>query len=298
MKKFLQYSCICSLAVVVAMGGRIGRADIVTSFDTGEGFVVGSIVDGQNGWTQFVASAAQPTVSDTNPFSGDAHLNISDDPAIGDGTLTGGFSPLDPDGLPSSTPSLFSVMLYIDDILGADYDVVGQTPNEGFLTYRVKFNFQGNIFILDDPDATLQFVDTGVAWDQQSYSQLMVDLDPSTSTIEYFYNGNLIYTGNMFAGTTVEQVICLSDNFQGAATNPGAFGDFDDINLIQNPMKQMGCDFEIGDINQDGIISLLDVSPFVNILTSSGFQCEADINEDGAVTLTDVAPFVAILTGG
>jgi hypothetical protein len=59
-----------------------------------------------------------------------------------------------------------------------------------------------------------------------------------------------------------------------------------------------GCDFEIGDVNQDGLITLLDVNPFVAILIGGGFQCEADINEDGSVTLTDVDPFVALLTGG
>ncbi len=57
-----------------------------------------------------------------------------------------------------------------------------------------------------------------------------------------------------------------------------------------------GCDFALGDVNQDGIVSLLDVDPFVALLTKTMFQCEADINQDGAVTLLDVDPFVAILT--
>ena len=59
-----------------------------------------------------------------------------------------------------------------------------------------------------------------------------------------------------------------------------------------------GCDFETGDVNRDGIVSLLDVSAFVDLLAKGGFQCEADINEDGVVTLTDVEPFVILLTGG
>ena len=59
-----------------------------------------------------------------------------------------------------------------------------------------------------------------------------------------------------------------------------------------------GCDFAVGDVNQDGTVSLLDVDPFVTLLTSQGFQCEADVNEDGAVTLLDVDPFIGLLTGG
>ena len=59
-----------------------------------------------------------------------------------------------------------------------------------------------------------------------------------------------------------------------------------------------GCSFGLGDVNQDGIVNLLDVDPFVAVLATGGFQCAADINEDGAVNLLDVDPFVALLTGG
>ena len=54
----------------------------------------------------------------------------------------------------------------------------------------------------------------------------------------------------------------------------------------------------LGDINKDGSVDLLDVQPFVNLLSSGGFQVEADINCDGSVDLLDVQPFVNILAGG
>jgi opacity protein-like surface antigen len=63
-------------------------------------------------------------------------------------------------------------------------------------------------------------------------------------------------------------------------------------------LSEGGCDFEVGDVNQDGGVSLLDVDPFVTLLTAGTFQCEADINGDGSVTLLDVDPFVLLLTGG
>ncbi len=52
----------------------------------------------------------------------------------------------------------------------------------------------------------------------------------------------------------------------------------------------------LGDVNQDGVISLLDVQPFVLLVTDSEFQIEADINRDGFVDLLDVQPFVELLT--
>ena len=54
-------------------------------------------------------------------------------------------------------------------------------------------------------------------------------------------------------------------------------------------------EFAIGDVNQDGVVDLLDVSPFVAALNSGDFQHEADVNCDGVVSLLDVQPFVELL---
>ena len=54
----------------------------------------------------------------------------------------------------------------------------------------------------------------------------------------------------------------------------------------------------LGDVNLDGEVNLLDVQPFVDIITDNGFQAEADVNQDGSVDLLDVAEFVLLLTGG
>ncbi len=56
--------------------------------------------------------------------------------------------------------------------------------------------------------------------------------------------------------------------------------------------------FILGDVNGDGTVNLLDVSPFVNAIANNLFIPEADINEDGVVNLLDVDPFVNLLAGG
>ena len=53
----------------------------------------------------------------------------------------------------------------------------------------------------------------------------------------------------------------------------------------------------LGDVNFDETVNLLDVDPFIDLLTAGTFQSEADCNEDGAVNLLDVEPIV-ILSGG
>ena len=54
----------------------------------------------------------------------------------------------------------------------------------------------------------------------------------------------------------------------------------------------------LGDINRDGIVDLLDVKPFVNLLVAGAFEPEGDFNQDCFVDLLDVQLFVATLTGG
>ena len=54
----------------------------------------------------------------------------------------------------------------------------------------------------------------------------------------------------------------------------------------------------IGDINGDGFVNLLDVNPFVALLSDGIFNAAGDINGDGEVNLLDVSGFVDLLANG
>ena len=54
----------------------------------------------------------------------------------------------------------------------------------------------------------------------------------------------------------------------------------------------------LGDVNLDGAISFLDISPFISLLSTGDFQAEADFDESGNVDFLDISPFIAILSGG
>lgn len=54
----------------------------------------------------------------------------------------------------------------------------------------------------------------------------------------------------------------------------------------------------LGDINCDGAVDLLDVAPFVELISSGEFSPKGDFDSDGAVNLLDVAPFVNAIAGG
>ena len=53
----------------------------------------------------------------------------------------------------------------------------------------------------------------------------------------------------------------------------------------------------LGDVNMDGAVSFLDITPFISFLNTGEFQAQADCDESGSVNFLDIQPFIAILTG-
>ena len=51
----------------------------------------------------------------------------------------------------------------------------------------------------------------------------------------------------------------------------------------------------LGDLNLDATVNFLDISPFISVLLSGGFQAEADINRDEIVDFLDINPFIELL---
>ena len=59
---------------------------------------------------------------------------------------------------------------------------------------------------------------------------------------------------------------------------------------------EFGSSFLLGDVNQDGAVDFLDISPFIGVLAASGSQAEADVNQDGVVNFLDISPFIVLLS--
>ena len=52
-----------------------------------------------------------------------------------------------------------------------------------------------------------------------------------------------------------------------------------------------------GDVNRDNVLNFLDISPFIVLLSSGGFQVEADCDQNGVLNFLDISPFIAALSG-
>ena len=108
------------------------------------------------------------------------------------------------------------------------------------------------------------------------------DVGSSVRGVFELGNGNILWTNN--------SAVFSLNPITGVSTLITGDGNFRYIEQVELPL--------LGDVNLDGIVDLLDVLPFVDLLANQNFQIEADLNLDGVVDLLDVQPFVLILSGG
>ena len=89
--------------------------------------------------------------------------------------------------------------------------------------------------------------------------------------------------------------ISVSESTTSISLNDGA-----EASEISSPddYTVTGVTLLLGDVNLDGAVDFLDISPFIALLSSGGLQAEADIDQSGAVDFIDISPLIAILSGG
>jgi len=55
--------------------------------------------------------------------------------------------------------------------------------------------------------------------------------------------------------------------------------------------------FAPGDVNQDGSVNFRDISPFISLLSTGEYSCEADLDQSSEVDFRDISPFIGLLSG-
>ncbi|MEM9413550.1 MAG: dockerin type I domain-containing protein, partial [Planctomycetota bacterium] len=107
-------------------------------------------------------------------------------------------------------------------------------------------------------------------------------------------------------GGWIEKTFAITDFVAPTAQMRVRFtaGDLNDPSVVEAGIDAVGIDIVecggvlLGDVNLDGVVDLLDVAPFVDLISFGKYQVEADLNEDGAVNILDVQLFVQLLSNG
>ena len=132
--------------------------------------------------------------------------------------------------------------------------------------------------ITDDNSSDRNFFDSGI---ELHYSVN----GGADQQVDMMFSGGTIYRGVIpvqSAGATIEYFVSASD----MAGNTG---------IGQSVSVTVG-GVLLGDVNCDGSVDLLDVTPFIDLIVSGEFSAKADFDQSGTVNLLDVSPFIDALT--
>lgn len=120
------------------------------------------------------------------------------------------------------------------------------------------------------------------------------------SNDDFFYNGNVVGNNgqrdedpfllniNLDSGDYFLRVSAADRNIGNSASSGDQYWLVTSLSLTS---------VLLGDVNLDGVVDFLDITPFISVLFSGRLQAEADIDQNGNVDLQDISPFIAILSG-
>lgn len=229
-------------------GGTRGVGQLgPTGFEAGEGFTAGMPLEPQNGWAASGVNLPWANINTANPATGTQHLRVENDTTLPAGTNRLARSPdISPGGALVGS-FVMSQDVNISATGGSDYDLLpGRIQGPYFyFALRMKFfyydydldGYPGEIWVADDLGGGPVFVVTGAEYDPGVYRNVTIDgTNFGANSIDYYYNGNLVYTGGRpFPGSDgggIQQWGIIHDNFQGGA-DIGA--DIDNVSVTPEP---------------------------------------------------------------
>ncbi|MBK6265961.1 choice-of-anchor D domain-containing protein [Marivirga sp. S37H4] len=180
-----------------------------------EDFPLGDIND-QQGWiSQYDDNWI---ISDANPEEGDQHFRgVSD--GLG-GTRPGNILALSPTITPLDEPFMTMTASVNIEGSGVTWEVIPQSPTEGSVVTRVRFNPDGTVDVLADPD----FVRID-ATTPEGYFDLKIAVDKDDATFSVYFDEELVFTGQGYA-SIIEQAVFLS-----AMEEEGSTFDVDNLEI-------------------------------------------------------------------
>ncbi|WP_394906781.1 T9SS type A sorting domain-containing protein [uncultured Mesonia sp.] len=195
------------------------QAQTTVSFETSEGFTAGSTIDSQNSWVVQDPLDPQFTVDNTMASDGTNSLKATatnQQYQDNDGNLVpvGAISPVN---VINDSKVEVSFDLYVESPPAggnaSDVRISPQSPSQGQVTAVVKFDYQNNVQVVDNAGGSN-------AWQQAStyafdtWYNFKMEFDFTNSEIKYYLDNTLVYTGNVWAATNIENFYIAFDNYE------------------------------------------------------------------------------------
>lgn len=276
----------------------------VTSFEASEGFEVGP-VSGQEGWNVSTGTGVDGnlfTISAADASNGTQSLLITGgNGATGNHGLRGAFSPefaVGGDMLYFS----FDIKTSAFSANGSDFYISPQSPSQEMLTSRIVFSYDGQVGVLDtnptDPTALAIVPIPDFEYEGETWYNVMIVQDNTAETIQYYIDGELLYTGDAFGATNIEQIVILNDNYEGFAY----IDNMSVTNVLSRNNAVLASQFSVFPNPTTGIINVANADALVNnvaIVDINGRTVKtanfAGVSE-ASVNISDLASGVYMMT--
>lgn len=231
------------------------NAQETISFESSEGFALGDI-NGQNGWsaTNLPEDPDNPTFTiNDGMFSDGSYSFYSEGTNLqytsgGQIALLGIYSPTDIEF--TSEEFEISVDFYFTEPTtagnGSDVHFLAQSNAEQFLTSRVVFSFDNNVYLLNGGQS---YEEVGT-FEFETWYTLRIVYDFVEAEIDYYLNDVLLFEGDVWTdATTVDQLVFLFDNYESGYyvdnivlnDGPASTENFDKLglNVFPNPVNDI-----------------------------------------------------------
>ena len=158
------------------------------------------------------------------------------------------------------------------------------------------------------------FTDTlGVVQGKQAHSIIAgqgVTVEMANSATEYetsgitAYGTGIMYKGVLYAGVNDEVSLNLDGSDDGYSVNAGTLTGEENPFTLLMPDERVtitaAAQFQRGDVNHDGHITISDMTALIDYLLSndSAIPAEADVNADSTASIADVTALIDYLLGG
>ena len=205
---------------------------------------------------------------------------------------------------PNASGISFGSQLFIDHPENLDESLYIGTNHTGIDNFPFVTN--------SSSDAAIVEVDYKIRSEQSDFSQIAL-----TSNGQDINFGTVLLVSQIYDGDTGELLgenqlteIGLEFLFESRTDSIPVATDFVRIKSYVLVVDQLTFDgpssffheFSItptilGDCDQDGVLTLFDIAPFVATLASGSYLAEADIDQNSDVTFADIIPFIEVLSG-
>lgn len=203
--------------VALLFSALLSNAQI--SFEDSEGYAIGPLA-GQNGWGGTSAAHIAQVSNEYAAGFGAQSLKIQGNNGTvhtSAGAISGINVYNDPE-LTVSFDAYFTPSAVADN--ESDFFFSAQSPSQTSITSRVRFTFDGKIYVVDYNEAVppvLSYIDTGATFNTNTWYNVSMDHDFLNGTINYYLDGALIFSGSVFAATNIENFAITNDNYDSSA---------------------------------------------------------------------------------